>query len=104
VLSLVASLLVTLIGGFGFLGLLILGVGASAVGVVIAEAARFATRKHRSRPLFLSVAGGMIAGALPVILFQLLGLNGWGLIAQAIYLVVGTPAMYYRLSGLTLFR
>jgi len=102
--SLLASLLVTLIGGIGFFMFLILGVGASAAGAVIAEAARFATRKHRSRALFLTVAAGMIAGAAPVIVYQLLGLNVWGLVAQAIYLVVGTPVMYSRLSGLQLFR
>jgi hypothetical protein len=104
VLSLAAAGLVTLIGSFGIFMLFIIGIGASTAGVIIAEAARFATRKHRSRALFLTVAAGMVLGALPVIAWQLLNLNGWGLIAQAIYLVVGTPVMYSRLSGMRLFR
>ncbi len=103
-LSLLASFLVTLIGGFGIFALLIISFGASTVAVVIAEAARFVTGKRRSRPLFMTVAAGMIFGALPVVLFQLFSLDVWPLIAQAIYLVVGVPVMYSRLSGLTFFR
>ena len=104
VLSLLASGLVTLIGSFGLFMFLIIGIGASTVGVIIAEAARLVTRKRRSRLLFLSIVVGMIIGAAPVIVIQLLGLNVWGLIAQAIYLVVGTPVMYSRLSGLQFFK
>ena len=104
VLSLIASGLVTLIGGFGLFMFFIIGIGASTVGVVIAEAARFVTRKHRSRALFMTVAAGMIVGALPVIVMQLFSLDVWRLIAQAIYLVVALPVMYSRLSGLTFFR
>lgn len=103
-LSLLASFLVTLIGGFGIFALLIISFGASTVGVIIAEAARLVTRKHRSRPLFMTIAAGMILGALPVIIFQLVTLNVWPLIAQAIYLVVAVPVMYSRLSGLTFFK
>ena len=104
VLSLIASALVTLIGSFGIFMLFIISIGASTVGVVIAEAARLVTRKHRSRPLFMTIAAGMIVGALPVIIFQLVGLDLWRLIAQAIYLVIATPVMYSRLSGLQLFK
>ena len=104
VLSLIASALVTLIGSFGIFMLFIISIGASTVGVVIAEAARLVTRKHRSRPLFMTIAAGMIVGALPVIIFQLIGLDVWRLIAQAIYLVIATPVMYSRLSGLQLFK
>jgi hypothetical protein len=102
VLSLLASLLVTLVGGFGIFALFIISIGGSTVGVGIAEAVRLVTRKRRSRSLFMTVAAGMIA--LPVIVFQLLGLDVWRLIAQAIYLVVATPVMYSRLSGLTFFK
>ena len=104
VLSLIASLLVTLIGSFGIFMLLIISFGASTVGVAIAEAVRFVTRKHRSRSLFMTVVAGMIVGALPVIVFQLFGLDVWRLIAQAIYLVVATPVMYSRLSGIRFSR
>jgi hypothetical protein len=104
VLSLIASGLVTLIGSFGIFMLFIISIGASTVGVVIAEAARLVTRKHRSRSLFITIAAGMIVGALPVIIFQLVGLDVWRLIAQAIYLVIATPVMYSRLSGIQFFR
>jgi len=104
VISLVASGLVSLVGGFGFLMFFILGIGASAAGAVIAEAVRFVTRRRRSRPLFLTVAAGMVLGALPFILFQLFATDLWGLVGQAIYLVVGVPVMYSRLSGIQLFR
>ncbi len=103
-LSLLASFLVTLIGGFGIFALFIISLGASTVGVGIAEAVRFVTRRRRSHPLFLTIAAGMIVGALPVILIQLFGLDVWSLIAQAIYLVIAVPVMYSRLSGLTFFK
>lgn len=103
-LSAVASFLATLLGGFGFFMLLIMSIGASAAGVAIAEAARLVTRRRRSRPLFLTIIAGVIAGAAPVIAIQVLNLNVWGLIAQALYLVIAVPVMYSRLSGIQFFK
>ncbi|HEY5902307.1 MAG TPA: hypothetical protein VIU39_07125 [Anaerolineales bacterium] len=103
-LSALASFLATLVGGFGFFMLLIMSIAASTAGIIIAEGARLVTRRRRSRPLFLTVAAGMILGALPVIGFQVLNLNVWGLIAQALYLVIAVPVMYSRLSGIQFFR
>ncbi len=100
----VASFLVTLIGGFGFFGWLLVFAGSSAAGGIIAEAVRAVTRKRRSRSLFMTVAGGVIFGALPMLLMQLLGGNIFGLIFQAIYLVVAVPLVYARLSGIQLSR
>ena len=103
-LSAVAAFLVTMIGGIGFLGWFLIAAGAPTAGVVIAEGVRMVTRKHRSRPLFITVVIGVILGALPVILFQLLNMNVFGILFQIIYLVIAVPVVYSRLSGIQLFR
>jgi len=86
ILSGVAAFLVTLIGGIGFLGV------------------RLATRRRRSRPLFITVAVAVVLGALPVILFQVLSMNLFGILFQVIYLIIAVPVVYARLSGIQLFR
>ena len=103
-LSGIGAGLVTLVGSIGFFGLLIISAGASTAGVIIAEGVRAVTRKRRSRPLFITIAAGVVAGALPVILFQLLAGNIFGIVFQVIYLVIITPIVYTRLSGIQLFR
>jgi hypothetical protein len=103
-LSAVTAFLVTLIGGIGFFGWFLIAAGAPTAGVVIAEGVRLVTRRRRSRPLFLTVAAGVVLGALPVILFQVLGMNLFGILFQVIYLVIAVPVVYSRLSGIQLFR
>ena len=104
-LSLVAAFLVTLIGRIGFFGWLLIAAGAPTAGVVIAEGVRLVTRKRRSRALFITVVTGVILGALPVILFQLvIAGNLFGVLFQVIYLVIAVPVVYSRLSGIQLFR
>jgi hypothetical protein len=104
VLSGIAAFLVTLVGGIGYFGLIIIGAGASTAGVVIAESVRTVTRKRRSRPLFITVAIGVVAGALPIILVQLLSGQMFGVLFQLVYLVIVVPLVYTRLSGIQLFR
>ena len=104
VLSGIAAFLVTLIGGIGFFGYFLIAAGAPTAGVIISEAVRAATRKRRSRPLFITVAVAVVLGAVPVILVQLLTMNLFGLLFQAIYLFIVTPLVYTRLSGIQLFR
>lgn len=104
ILSAVASFLVTLIGGIGFFGWFLIAAGAPTAGVAIAEAVRAVTRKRRSRALFITVAVGVVAGALPVILFQVFIFNLFGIIFQVIYLAIAVPLVYTRLSGIQLFR
>ena len=99
-----ASFLVTLIGGIGFFGFLLVFLGSSAAGGLIAEAVRAVTRRRRSRPLFLTVAAGVVFGALPLLLMQLMIGNVFGLIFQGIYLVIAVPMVYARLSGIQLSR
>jgi hypothetical protein len=104
ILSLIASLLAGVVGSFGIFILLLISFAASTVGVIIAEAARFVTRRHRSRKLYLIVVAGMILGALPFSIAGIFMGDFISLIAQIIYLVIATPVMYYRLSGLQLFK
>ncbi|HEX9388178.1 MAG TPA: hypothetical protein VF918_17765 [Anaerolineales bacterium] len=103
-LSAVAAFLVTLIGGIGFFGWFLIAAGAPTAAVAIAEGVRLVTGKRRSRPLFMTVAAGVIVGALPVILFQVLSTNLFGILFQVIYLVIAVPVVYSRLSGIQLFR
>src|SRR5512140_3662215 len=104
VLSAVAAFLVTLIGRIGFIGWFLIAAGAPTAAVVIAAGVRMVTRRHRSRPLFITVAAGVVLGAIPVILFQLFIGNFFGIIFQVIYLVIAVPVVYSRLSAIQLFR
>jgi hypothetical protein len=104
-LSLLASLLVLLVGGMtGFFAWIVIAVGAPSVAIGIAEALRFVTRKHRSRPLFITILVSIILGAAPVVIYLLLTLNFWSLIFQGIYLFIAVPIIYYRLSGIQLTK
>jgi len=104
VLSGVASFLVTLIGGIGFLGWFLIVAGAPTAGALIAEAVRFAIRKRRARNLFITITVGVVAGALPMLLLQILSFDLFGVIFQGFYLFVAAPVVYTRLSGIQLFR
>ena len=105
-LSLGMAFLVTIILsiGFGILGWFLLLAGAPTAGVIIAEAVRNITRKRRSRPLFLTVAAGVVAGALPIMLGALANGSLYPILFQAIYLVLVVPTFFYRLSGIQLSR
>jgi len=104
ILSLVAALLITLISSIGFIGWFLAFSAAPIAGATIAESVRFATRRHRSRALFITVIAGMALGALPVIIFQVLNMNIFGIIFQVIYLVIAVPLVYARLSGIQLSK
>ena len=105
-LSLGAAFLVTIVIGIGFgiLGWFLLLAGAPTAGVIIAEAVRRVTRKRRSRPLFITVAAGVIAGALPIILGALANGSPYPILFQARYLVLVVPTVFYRLSGIQMSR
>ena len=104
VLSGIASFLVTLIGGIGFFGWFLIAAGSPTAAALIAEALRLALRKRRSRNLFITVAVGVVLGAVPTLLFQIFFFNLFGIIFQVIYLFIATPVVYTRLSGIQLFR
>lgn len=104
ILSGVAAFLVSLIGNIGFFGWFIIAAGAPTAGVVISEGVRLATRRRRSRALFITIVAGVVLGALPVILDQIFAFNLFGIIFQVVYLVIAVPVVYSRLSGIQLFR
>ncbi len=102
-------------GGLSFLGSLV----ASAlgwfiifigpiIGVIVAEAIRWAVRRRRSRLLFRIATGAVILGALPLLLYQLIlvlfssggGFALFGLLWPAVYAFLVTSTTYYRLSGI----
>ncbi len=105
VLSFLSSLLVTLISGIaGIFAWFVIAAGAPTAAVIMAEAIRRITRKHRSRPLFITIAAGVVLGALPTLIYTLITFNVFGLIFQGIYLLMATPIVYARLSGIQLTR
>ncbi len=103
-LSGVAAFLVTLVGGIGIFGWFLVAAGAPVAATAIAESVRFVTRRHRSRSLFVTVAVGVVLGALPMLLIQLFTFNIFGIIFQGIYLVIAVPLVYTRLSGIQFFK
>jgi len=104
-LSTVASALVSLASGVaGLFAWFIIIMAAPTAGIAIAEALRFVTRRHRARSLFITLIVAVVLGAIPVVIYGLLTLNIFGLIFQAIYLVVAVPVIYYRLSGIQLAK
>jgi hypothetical protein len=104
-LSFLASLLMGLISGIaGIFGWIIVIIASPTAGVVIAEGVRFATRKHRSRPLYITIIVAVILGALPYILINLISFNLFGLIFQGIFLFIAVPVVYTRLSGIQIGR
>jgi hypothetical protein len=105
VLTFLASLLVGLISGIaGFFAWIVIIVASPTAGVIIAEGVRFATRKHRAPALFMTIAAGVILGALPAIIFNIIFFSLFGVIFQGIFLFIAVPVVYTRLSGIQLTR
>jgi hypothetical protein len=105
VMSFLASLLVDVISGIaGIFAFIVIFFAAPSAGMVIAEAVRYATRKHRSHPLFITVSVGVVLGALPLLAASLIHFSLFGLIFQGIFLVMAVPVIYTRLSGIQLSR
>lgn len=105
ILSLLSSLLVGLISGIaGFFAFIVIFFAAPTVAMVIAEAVRLVTRRHRARSLYVTVIVAVVLGALPVIIFNLISFSVYGLIFQGIFLFVATPVVYTRLSGIQLTK
>jgi len=103
-LSGVASLLAGLISFIGFYGWFILVIAAPFAAGIIAEAVRLVIHRRRAQTLYYTIMVGVILGAAPVVLLNLLTFNFFGLIPVGIYLVLGVPTVYYRLSGIQLFK
>jgi hypothetical protein len=103
-LSGLGSFAISLIGFIGFFGFFLSFAAAPTIGIIIAETVRFITGRRRSPALFKAILAGVIAGALPMALFQLFNFNAFGIAFQAIYLFISAPTAYYRISGIQLFK
>ena len=97
-------------GALGFFTIFI----APVAGVIIAEAIRLATRRHRSKYLYLSATIAAGLGCLPRVLIYVIVLllgsaNGGTSIAvllplafQVLYTFLVISTVYYRLRGISL--
>jgi hypothetical protein len=104
-LSMAASALLALISTFiGFFMIFIAIAAAGGAGVFISDMALRAIRKHRSQLLFITCAAGVVLGALPVVLFQIITFNYYSLISLGIFVFVATPTVFARLSGIQFTR
>ena len=116
-LSAAAAFLVSIISGF-FYGLIIL-FAAPAAGTIIARILLVVLRRRRSRALFLTISGGVIAGAIPALLSQVaqllflisqVGMQAfsiWQLLPAiwiVVYLFIAVPVVYAQYSGIRLTR
>ena len=104
ILGLIASFLASLISRLSFIGWILIVIGSPTAGMLIAEALRRVTRKHRSHLLFITISIAVVVSALPVIILHLLALDIFTLIFQGIYLFIAVPVIYTRLSGIQLSR
>ena len=104
VLSIIASILITVVSSFGFYGLIGAFFIAGGAGTFIADIALRAVKKRRSKSLFISCAVGVVIGALPAVLFLFFTGQMFALIGIGIYLFVATPTVYARISGIQLTR
>jgi hypothetical protein len=105
VLSLIGSVIASFLGFFTIFI-------APIAGTIIAEVIRSVTRRRRSKRLFRLAVIGTIAGALPLVLVNLLPIlsvlmggrmSFFGLLPllwQVVYVFIATSTMYYRLSGI----
>ena len=78
---------------------------APFAGGIIAEAVRKVIQRRRSKKLFQAVTAAAVVGALfsasPLLLALLFGsVNLFGIIWTAVYIVLMTSALYYRLAGI----
>jgi hypothetical protein len=103
-LSLLGSFLISLVGGIGFIGWFLVVMAAPTAGAIIAETVRRVIRRHRSKALFITIITAVVLGALPMVLLHVITFDLFGILFQGIYLFLVAPTVYYRLSGLQLFK
>lgn len=73
---------------------------APIAGGLIAEVARYVTRRRRSKRLFFVAAVAAVAGCIPLGLQFVLNFSLLGLIWHAAYAVLMTSTLYTRLAGI----
>ncbi len=105
VLSLIASSLAGVVASFiGFYMIFVAAAVGGGAGAFIADIALRAVNKRRSKSLFISCSVGVVVGAIPVMVVLLFMGNMLALISLGVYVVVVTPTVYSRLSGIQLTR
>jgi len=95
VLSFIGALIAS---GLGFWTIFI----APTAGAITAEAIRKISRRRRSKTLFWVATGGAVVGALPIVIFQLITFNLYGLLWPGAYTFLVASTVYARLSGIQL--
>jgi len=100
VLSVIGSFVISLVGFIGFFGIFLAFLVAPTIGVGIAEAVRTVTGRRRSLTLYKVIFAGIILGALPMALIQIISFDIYAMIFQGIYLFISAPTAYYRISGI----
>jgi hypothetical protein len=116
-LAFVVSGVIAFIGGYfaSFLGFFAIFIGPIA-GVAASEAVRFVTGRRRSKRLFQVAVVGIILGALPHLVEEVLialwvlgtGSVGFfgilGVVWQGIFIFLAASTAYYRMSGIRMGR
>ncbi len=103
-LAFMVSALISFLGSLiaGYMGFFVIFI-APIAGTLVAEAARFITRRRRSERLFQMVAAGALLGAAIWVVRDLLALRfSFRLVWQGVYLVTVTSTAYYRMKGIFL--
>ncbi len=116
ILSGIASYIVALISGW-FYGIGVLFFAPFAATLIV-RGAQAATKRRRSRSLFITITLGVLVGGLPILLDGIVTLfliyshpeymgafSIWWIIPtiwQGVYLFIATPAVYAGLSGFRL--
>jgi len=93
VLGGLASVVIVLLGGAWFFGLIL----GPTIGIAIAEAVRWAVRRRRSQHLWLAVGAGILIGSLPALVLFLLSFNLWSLLSISLFLFLAVGAAAARL-------
>lgn len=73
---------------------------APIAGGVIAEAARFVTRRRRSKTLYILAIVAAVAGCLPLGIQLVFRFSLIGIILHLVYAFLMTTSMYARLAGI----
>jgi hypothetical protein len=93
VLGGLAALIISMLGGAWFFGLIL---GPTA-GIGVAEVVRWVVRHRRSQYLWLAVAAGIIAGSLPALVLFALHFSLWALVTIGLFLFLAVGAATARL-------
>jgi len=93
VLGGLTGLVIALLGGAWFFGLIL----GPTIGIAIAEAVRWAVRRRRSQRLWLVVGVGILVGCIPALILFLLTFSMWSLLSMVLFLFLAVGAATARL-------